>query len=257
MKDVVSSERKYQLKERGRVLGEYTETELQDLRSRHQLSRFHQVSAGNRAWEPAVSVLQRLETARAQQLAILEADPGPPPIPADQLVAYRPFPVWLLLGLHWLSGGVFSFFWITTLHGRLPRTSPDEPSGGQALSLMLIPLVNLYWMFTCYPSLAERLNRIRERQGLLGNVPVMPPLVMCILNLAVSLMMITGSIVVFTLMSRGSPYDHAVWFFFILPQLLTAVNYVFLVPQFIATCQTAFNEIAESQQRMLAAHLAR
>ncbi len=206
-----------------------------------------------------MTLLERLEI--QEQAAQISASAPPPPIPSEAVVSYQPFPVWLLVALHYLTLGVFSFFWITSLHGRLPRNSPDEPSGLRAVGLMLVPLVNLYWMFTCYPLLVTRLNRIRERRGLPTDVLYFPALIMCVLFLAVSLMAITGSFVVFTLAMRQSPVgpqlsfmersEHAVWFFFLLPHLLTLVNYIFLVPQFCSMCQTAFNQIAESQQNQL------
>ena len=78
-------------------------------------------------------------------------------------------------------------------------------------------------------------------------------------------MAIAGMFVVFTLVMRQSPEEtlsiyerseHAVWFFFILPRILTFINYTFLMPQFCAMCQTAFNQIAEAQQRQLSQLLA-
>jgi len=252
---LVSQPKTYRLKSQGRILGDYSESELQDLHARQQLTRFHEVLVdGN--WTSATGILRSIEEGVLTRQAILDADPGPPPVPEEDTVAYRPFPVWLLIPLHFFTLGVFSFFWITTMHGRLPQTRPDEPTGARALSLMLVPILNMYWMFICYPMLVDRLNRIRERQGLLGNVPMVPALTICFINLAVFLMTVTGSIVLLILVSRGSPYEHAVWFFILMPQVLTAVSYVFVIPMFIATCQSAFNEIAESQRRMLQAHAA-
>ena len=79
------------------------------------------------------------------------------------------------------------------------------------------------------------------------------------------MMALVGMFVVFTLIMRQSSFapmasayersEHALWFFFVLPQFLTLINYVFLAPQFCAMCQTAYNEVAESQQKQLAALL--
>lgn len=254
---------RYSLKERGRLIGQFSSAELRSMRDRNQLTRFHEVSQGGASWEQAVSLLERLEIQK--QAAVLTATEPLPPIPADAMVSYRPFPVWLLISLHYLTGGIFSFFWITSLHGRLPRNSADEPSGLRAVGFMLTPLVNLYWMFTCYPLLVTRLNRVRERRGLPADVLYFPAIIMCVLFLGVALMALTGTFVVFTLAMRQSAVEttplyerteHAVWFFFILPQFLTLINYMFLAPQFCAMCQAAFNQTAESQQRQLTQLLA-
>lgn len=250
---------RYSLKERGRLIGSFSTAELRQMRDRNQLTRFHQVSQTGTQWERAMSLLERLEI--QEQAAAIAASAPPPPIPIEAVIPYQPFPVWLLIALHYLTLGVFSFFWVTSLHGRLPRNSPDEPSGLRAVGLMLVPLVNLYWMFTCYPLLVTRLNRIRERRGLPADVLYFPALILCVLFLVVSLMAIAVGFVIFTLVMRQSSVgpqltfmersEHAIWFFILLPQLLTLVNFVFLAPQFSSMCQTAFNQIAASQETQL------
>lgn len=254
---------RYALKERGRLIGEFSPAELTLMAERNQLTRFHEVSTRGARWESAIEVLERLQLQKNIEAAT--AREPLPPIPSDTVVSYRPFPVWLLVVLHYATFGVFSFFWITSMHGRLPRNTPDEPGAGRAVALMLIPLVNLYWMFICYPLLVERLNTVRERRGLPTDVLTFPALLMCVGYLAASLMAIAGTLVVFTLTIRQSAVEgtnwlerseHAIWFFFVMPQFLTAINYLFLAPQFASMCQTAFNQIAELQQRELTTLLA-
>ena len=45
---------RYSLKERGRLIGEFSTSELCHMRDRNQLTRFHEVSRGGTRWEPAV-----------------------------------------------------------------------------------------------------------------------------------------------------------------------------------------------------------
>src|SRR5206468_3345214 len=69
-----------------------------------------------------------------------------------------PFPAGVLVLLHFLTGGIFTFFWVTGLHGKLPRLNSDDLSARRAIWFCFIPFFNLYWFFVVYIRLCLRIN---------------------------------------------------------------------------------------------------
>ena len=60
--------------------------------------------------------------------------------------------------LHFLTFGLFSFFFHACKHGRLPMVRHDDPSTGKAIGFMFIPFYNWYWIFFANLRLCDRIN---------------------------------------------------------------------------------------------------
>ena len=70
----------------------------------------------------------------------------------------EPFPVAASVLLHFITLGLFSFFHLNLLHGKLPKVRPDDPSAGKAIGFMFIPFFNFYWVFFSYNRLCLRVD---------------------------------------------------------------------------------------------------
>ncbi len=78
----------------------------------------------------------------------------------------EPFPVAASVLLHFVTLGLFSFFHLNLLHGKLPKIRPDDPSAGKAIGFMFIPFFNFYWVFFSYNRLCLRVDEQRAQRGL-------------------------------------------------------------------------------------------
>ncbi len=76
------------------------------------------------------------------------------------------FPVAVVVLLTVITLGVFGLIWVNLQHGRLPRLRPDDPTAGQAIGYMLIPVYGLYWVFHTHLRLCHRLDEARQAVGL-------------------------------------------------------------------------------------------
>jgi hypothetical protein len=96
------------------------------------------------------------------------ANRPPPPLDYSSLWAGRlPYtPVWRVVLEHVLTLSLSSVFRFSALHGRLPRTRPDDPCAAKALVLLFVPIVNFYWLFFTWLRLCDRLAEQRRLQGL-------------------------------------------------------------------------------------------
>ncbi len=238
------------LRERGKVVGTFSDEALQQLHTEGRISRFHTISRDQRHWESALS---HFEFGASSNWT-----PSVPDAPSNGnsnvvAVTYRPFPIAALIALHYATFGIFTFFWITSLHGRLPALRPNHPSGGRAVLLAMLPFVNLYWAYLCYPLLAERLNELMPRHNLKGAIPM--SLVLATVSMIVIPMVIW--IVGFIVITFMLYYNETVnleppkIFFFWIPGVFAAVDLVILIPALSSMIQTCFNDIAESQQSRL------
>jgi hypothetical protein len=68
--------------------------------------------------------------------------------------------------LHIVTLGIFTVIWFNLMHGKMPRTRPDDPSAGKAIGFLFIPFYNLYWIFFTYLRLVDRINQQRAARGL-------------------------------------------------------------------------------------------
>jgi len=76
------------------------------------------------------------------------------------------FPIWALVLLHYLTLGVFSMVWVNLYHGSLSRERADDPTAGQAVGYLFVPIYGLYWIFFTHLRLCERLYRDQIMAGL-------------------------------------------------------------------------------------------
>lgn len=78
----------------------------------------------------------------------------------------QPFPIALVVLLTVITLGVFGLIWVNLQHGRLPRVRPDDPTAGQAIGYLFIPVYGLYWVFHTHLRLCDRLDEARRAAGL-------------------------------------------------------------------------------------------
>jgi hypothetical protein len=83
----------------------------------------------------------------------------------------EPFPVWLVILLHFLTFGIFPLVHLSNLHDRLPKAEQDDPSAGKAIGYSFIPYFQLYWIVFNTLRLADRLNLQFRLRGLPDRVP--------------------------------------------------------------------------------------
>ena len=76
------------------------------------------------------------------------------------------FPVGLVILLHYITFGIFTFIHFNLMHGSLPKVRPDDPSAGKAIGFMFIPFFNFYWVFFSYGRLCLRVDEQRVQHGL-------------------------------------------------------------------------------------------
>lgn len=133
------------------------------------------------------------------------------PVGLHQLTS---FPVAALILLHYLTCGIFSLVWLNLMHGKLPRTRPDDPSAGRAVGFCFIPFFNLYWIFFTFRRLCLRVDEQRELYGL-------PPS-----NL------------------RGMATTSCI--FQVIPYINGLIGYTIITPIFIGLMQSSVNELAKT-----------
>jgi hypothetical protein len=107
------------------------------------------------------------------------------------------FPGAVVVVLHIFTLGIFSWFYWSLMHGKLPRNRPNDPSGAKAFWFYWIPFFNLYWMCFCPLRLVDRIDEQRALRGL-------PPS-------GVKGLVITGLVLMFL------PYISLIGFFIIWP----------------------------------------
>jgi hypothetical protein len=96
--------------------------------------------------------------------------------------ALTPFPVWAVVVLHYLTFGLFSLFHVLYHHERLPKLSPDDPSGARGAWFMFIPYFNYYWVFFSCLRLCDRINLQYQLRGMEPEVPRGLVLASCIVG---------------------------------------------------------------------------
>jgi len=122
------------------------------------------------------------------------------------------FPVAVVILLHFLTCGIFTFIWLNLMHGKLPRVRANDPSAGKAVGFCFIPFFNLYWIFFTYRRLCLRVDEQRELYGL-------PPS-----NL------------------RELATTHCI--FQIIPYLNILLGYTIITPIFLGMMQSSINQLA-------------
>jgi len=91
--------------------------------------------------------------------------------PAARMHCLETFSVSGTMVLQIVTSGIFPLIWFGLMHGKMPRTRPDDPSAGKAIGFMFIPFFNLYWVFFSYLRLCDRINDQRRMRGLAPTAP--------------------------------------------------------------------------------------
>jgi len=252
---------------RGKIsTAQYTHQQLEKMRGEGACDSFTRISQDRSGWILLDDYLAqcRAEATKPAPIrppalpgAAAPAPSTPGATPAQDLHRFRstallrPFPVFPLLLLHYQTLGIFSFFWITGMHGKLPPMKADDPSAAKAIGLCFIPFFNLYWIFKVFPRLAERVNAV-SRQYMLPTV-VPPPLAytFCILILVPAAMATAGCLILMMLYFSSASSSAAFWIFLLLPNLLTLINYLVVMPILAGLVQRAVNDVADAQVAQL------
>ncbi|HTQ39172.1 MAG TPA: DUF4234 domain-containing protein [Pirellulales bacterium] len=251
---------------RGAVRGPFSIDQLIAMRKNGTLDQYTKVSVDRATW-------QNLDPHLA---AVMAADLAPPPIapppftglqqmgPADLLdpaqveflnpLTIRPFPVAALILLHFLTVGIFSFFWVTAVHGRLPKMKSDDPDGFKAVALCFIPFFNIYWFYVVYARLTQRVNAFSIQHRLPAIIPTPFSYVMSTLIVVPILLAMTGLLVLASIFFSPTSKGELFMIFFLLPQILTAVNYLFIAPVYAGLVQASLNRIVTVELRLAIDH---
>jgi len=137
-------------------------------------------------YTPAIDLAPRSDAPSRQSLPAITGASPPNPAPVAPASAALPstasdekdFPAQprlselsplLAVFLHVWTLGLFGLFYYPWLHSQLPKTRPDDPTGGRAFGFLFIPFFNLYWVFFCYGRLCLRISEQRAAHGLPPN----------------------------------------------------------------------------------------
>lgn len=113
-------------------------------------------------------------------------DPRYLPLPERARLAQhslQPFSVPAAVILHYVTFGLFGFFYYGAKHDRLPVAATNDPSAGKAIGFQFIPYFNLYWMFFANRRLCDRLDLQLRLRGLPNQAPKGLATAACILTL--------------------------------------------------------------------------
>lgn len=222
--------------DRGKMRGPYSLDQVRSMRESGICPPFTRVSRDQITWHELDDYLARQGTDSTAT--------RPPPI-FDKVFAS--FPVSALMLLHYLTAGIYSFLWITSLHGRLPKVRADDPSAVRAIALCLVPLYNLYWFFFVFPRLGSRVNALSRHHNLQEPVPPILVYAFCVLLAIPAAMATAGCLVLMMLFFSDDRLDVVLFTFFLLPGLLAAINYLFVMPVLCTLIQRSINRISAAQ----------
>ncbi|MFP3898103.1 MAG: hypothetical protein ACLFVD_02180 [Dehalococcoidia bacterium] len=68
------------------------------------------------------------------------------------------FSIDALIGMHYITLGLFPLFFFGLKHSHLPLIKHDDFGARRAIGFMFIPLFNLYWQFRFWLRLVDRVN---------------------------------------------------------------------------------------------------
>ena len=290
------------LRERGQIKGPFRRDDLKAMKSSGQLNRFHKVSPDKKTWYSATEVDLDSSAAPGQSPTSpppLDVPPWespdetvsspatasvvPPPVQQAPPMTLTepvviPFPIFILLFMHFATLGLFTFIWVTRLHGKLPRLADEDMTTGQAFKLALIPFLNLFWgNFAVYQELCRRINGIRAAMNLQGRISVWfaaiiagaiaASVTLCIVWMFVTVVSGVGAPQTEAVqrpqtqsltdlmqtnpmeLVRGDPM--AMWIFLIPGVSLGLLSVFILIPIFAAFVQSSCNQIGLAQIRLL------
>ncbi|MDB5351403.1 MAG: hypothetical protein JWN86_2650 [Planctomycetota bacterium] len=165
-----------------------------------------------------------------------------------------PFPVSVLLFMHFITFGSYSFFRITGLHAKLPKRFPNDLTEGRAIGFLLVPFFNLYWVFVVYYRLCVRINELLAKYGLRGWLSSALAVTMCGFLVGPALMAMAGSVVLLLLwMKEFEEFKEAILIFFEIPLIFVVFDLFLVIPLFAALVQGSVNRLGHAQiARLLA-----
>jgi hypothetical protein len=247
---------------RGTMRGPFSIEQLTAMRENGTLDQYTKVSVDRATWQNIDPTL-----AAIQAISAVPPPIAPPPFrglqrrgPTDLLdpaqiefrnpFPIRSFPVAALILLHYLTLGLYSFFWVTGIHGRLPKMKSDDPDGFKAVALCFVPFYNIYWLYVVYARLTQRVNACSTQHRLPAMIPEPFSYIMSTLMVIPILMGATGVFLFAFLFFSPAPKDELILIFFLLPQILTGVNFLFIAPVYAGMIQASLNRIANVELRL-------
>jgi hypothetical protein len=252
--------------DRGKVAGPFSLEQIASQCAQGTFSPFAKVSEDRAQWVPFD---QQLAEVRARENAPMPIRPparaGIPSsgdgkfrgTPAQREYRTRlsevlqPFPVVALILLHYLTLSIYTFFWITRVHGLLPRMKTDDPGATKAISLCFVPCFNIYWIVFVYARLARRLNALSGAYQLPRSVPVPIAYVMSFLIVLPLAMFTAGGALLVIEAFSDAPVADILLLFFQIPLWVVEFDLVLVVPVFAALLQRSVNRIAYAQLELL------
>ena len=241
---------------KGRRLGPYTLDQIKAMRARGDCDSLTRIATVDHpdAWHMLDGYLQELD-ARMREPEPLE----PPPITGKGVTeltspasVIRPFPVFPLLLLHFLTFGIFSFFWALSRHGVLPKFRADDPSLGKAIALCFVPFYNLYWIVFVFNRLSSRTNEFAVSLQAPRRIPQHLAVVMALLYVIWMGLGMIGLVVWAIIMnSPEPPLEELSFIFFQIPLVFLIMNFFLAMPVFLAQMQIVLNSCFETQLSLL------
>jgi len=245
----------YYVRFRGKSQGPFTLEDLQRMRQQGALTRFHKILGGPTGDDgvPATELESLLAPAVGEAVATIPPQvTDPRRIPTAILdTVVVPFPVGVLLFLHYTTLGMFSFFYITGLHGQLPRVVSTDLNARKAVGLCFVPVFNIaWWFFVVYPDLCRRLSDLRGALGLRGRLSEWWGYSLAVLiALSTALVGMWGTVVLLT----GGDWERGLYVLLAPGVVLAGVILLVYWPWYAATVQRHCNEIGTQQIRCLQA----
>jgi hypothetical protein len=154
----------------GKQYGPVTEDQLRQWMREGRIDKATRVQAeGTADWKPLGELAEFAGVSSVQSPVHMQppitSRAGATPSWTHQLTT---FPVAVAILLHFVTFGIFTFFWLNLMHGKMCRVRADDPSAGKAIGFCFIPFFNLYWIFFTYRRLCLRID---EQRGLYGLPP--------------------------------------------------------------------------------------
>jgi len=92
------------------------------------------------------------------------------------------FPVWLVIVLHYLTLGIFTFIYQGLKLSKLPLVREDDFRAAKGIGLCFVPFFNLYWVFRFVNAISDRLNFQLRLRGQSPQVPRGLGIAACVLS---------------------------------------------------------------------------
>lgn len=246
----------FKILSKGKRYGPFTLAQIRTMRDRGDCDAMTRIASleSPDAWQTLDSFLKQLDV-QAAQPAPAEPPPLTEPVHSElgQAGLVHPFPIFPLLLLHALTFGIFSFFWVLSRHGTIPKFRIDDPSPFKAIALCFVPFYNLYWIVVVFVRLVDRVNQFARSLGIGETIPRALGIMIAILYLLPIGLGLIGLVVWGAIMfSPDPPGGEATFLFFVLPHLFTAICYLIVMPIFASLIQSRLNSCFEKQIKQLA-----